>query len=180
MKKWRWHYLISILMIPVLLLACVRIYLTPHVEDIEQLFLEHREEFEQLAADLRKIADRNDPESWTGIIPEKYESTTYIYGGSGSVNFVDQIGSLNFYGDGPLYSQEEYENIHSAVAELCASLDLRGILFDQWSIDITISFSSYGDCHLIYLPSHSSDVIQYQIKEKSTPSLRWYAIVTDG
>ena len=40
MKKWRWHYLISILMIPVLLLVCVRIYKTPHAEDIEQLFLE--------------------------------------------------------------------------------------------------------------------------------------------
>ena len=180
MKKWRWHYLISILMIPVLLLACVRIYITPHVEEIEQLFLEHREEFDQLASALLKIADRNDPESWTGIIPEKYESTTYIYGGSGSVNFVDQIGSLNFYGYGPLYSQEEYENIHSAVAELCASLDLRGILFHQWRIDIAISFSPYGDCHLIYLPYHSSDAIQYEIKEKSIPSLGWYAVVTDG
>ena len=106
MKKWRWHYLISILMIPVLLLACVRIYKTPHVEEIEQLFLEHREEFDQLASALMEIADRNDPESWTGIIPEEYESTTYIYAGSGSASFEDQIGSLNFYGDGPLYSQE--------------------------------------------------------------------------
>lgn len=178
MKKWRWHYLISILMIPVLLLVCVRIYKTPHAEDIEQLFLEHREEFEQLAADLRKIADRNDPESWTGIIPEEYESTTYIYGGSGSGGFVDQIGNLNFYGYGPLYSREEYENIHSAVAELCASLDLRCIIFNQWSIDITISHSSYGDCHLIYLPYHSSDAIQYQIKEKIVLPGHWYAVVT--
>lgn len=182
MKKWRWHYLISILMIPVLLLVCVRIYKTPHAEDIEQLFLEHREEFEQLADDLMKIADRNDPESLTGIIPKGYEKTTRIisYRGTLSGSFVDQIGSLNYHGYGPLYSREEYENIHSAVAELCSSLDLRGIIFDQWSIDITISYSSYGDCHLIYLPYHSSDAIQYQIKEKIVLPGHWYAIVTNN
>ena len=167
--KWRWQYIISVLMIPVLLLVCVRIYQTPHAEDIEQLFFEHREEFEQLAADLRKIADRNDPESGTAIIAEGY-----VLG-----SFVDRIGSLKYYSFGPAYSREEYDNIHSAVADIFSSLNLCGILFYQWSIEITISFSDYGNCRLFYLPYHSSDIIGYQIKEKIVLPGHWYAVVTE-
>ena len=167
MKKWRWHYLISILMIPVLLLVCVRIYKTPHAEDIEQLFLEHREEFEQLADDLMKIARRNDPESAV-IISEGY------VGG----NFEDQIDSLGYYSLGPSYPQEEYENIHSAVADLYSSLNPYYLIFDQSGIQITLSFSDYGNCRLFYLPSQSSDVIGYQMKEKIVLPGRWYAVVT--
>lgn len=168
MKKWRWHYLISILMIPVLLLVCVRIYKTPHAEDIEQLFLEYREEFEQLADDLMKIADRNDPESAVVI------SEAYVGG-----NFEDQIDSLGYYSLGPSYPQEEYENIHSAVADLYASLNPNFLVFDQWGIQITLSLSYYGNCRLFYLPYDSSDVIGYQVEEKIVLPGCWHAVITN-
>ena len=165
--KWRWQYIISVLMIPVLLLVCVRIYKTPHAEDIEQLFLEHREEFEQLAADLREIARRNDRESAVVI------SEVYVGG-----NFEDQIDSLGYYSLGPSYPQEEYENIHSAVADLYASLNPYYLIFDQSGIQITLSLSNYGNCRLFYLPYQSSDVIGFQMKEKIVLPGHWYAVVT--
>lgn len=168
MKKWRWHYIISILMIPVLLLVCVRIYKTPHAEDIEQLFLEHQEEFYQLASDLKEIAYRNDPESGARITE-----------GFALGSFIEQIDSLKYYSEGPPFPREEYDNIHSVVADLYSSLNLCGIGFDQWGVQIVISESYYGNCRLFYLPFDDSlDVIAYRIKEEIDLSQGWYAVVT--
>ena len=166
--KWRWQYIISVLMIPVLLLVCVRIYQTPHAEDIEQLLFEHREDFEQLAVDWWKIAERNDPESAVVI------SEAYVGG-----NFEDQIDSLGYYSLGPSYPREEYENIHSAVADLYASLNPCFIIFDQRGIQITLSLSYYGNCRLFYLPYDSSDVIGYQVEEKIVLPGCWHAVITE-
>ena len=170
MKKWWLRYFISILMIPVLMLACIRLTKTPHAEDIQQLFLEHEEEFLELKSILRDISLHSDPECATIIITE----------GTAIGSFICTQGSLSYYGIGPLYSQEEYESLHSAVENIFSSLNLDSLIFDQWGIQIVTSLSSYGNCRLFYLPFiESIDEIDFRIKEEINLSRGWYAVVTD-
>lgn len=167
--KWRLHYFICILMVPVLLLTYVKIHKTPHAIEIKQLFMKHQEEFHEVVYDLLEIAYKNDSESGTWIITE----------GSARGSFVDQIGSLKYYGTGPIYPREEYENIHSTVVDLFSSLHLCAIGFDRWSVQIVISESYFGNCRLIYFPYDLPFDANFQIKEKIHIFEGWYAVVTD-
>lgn len=172
--KWKLHYFISIMMIPVLLFASVKIVKTPHAEDIKQLFLEHQEEFKVLAFELMSICYRN------------AEDSSYWMLAKGRVvaedaEYVGKIGSMDFYNIGQLIPQKEYENMYNIVSGHLDSLNLCGIGMDRGGIQFIISFSYYGSCRLFFVPFGGLLEINAPdgwVKEKIRICDGWYAVVT--